>query len=217
MIGYGSEDQHFVLELTYNYGINDYELGNDLNGITIESNRVLKNLETNKYESQTLDGVLSLKSPDGYRFFIKESSDDRITRVSLASSSLKQSIDYWNRLLSLDVYDTTAKTATLGYDPNQCKLELVDIGGEVRHEKAFGRIAFSCPEQQLSPLEEQLKKEKQKILTPLVSLETPGKATVQVVILADPDGHEICFVGDTAFRQLSQIDPKANEALNHVS
>lgn len=31
-----------------------------------------------------------------------------------------------------------------------------------------------------------MKKEKQKILTPLVSLDTPGKATVEVVILADP-------------------------------
>ena len=31
-----------------------------------------------------------------------------------------------------------------------------------------------------------MKKENQKILTPLVSLDTPGKATVEVVILADP-------------------------------
>lgn len=31
-----------------------------------------------------------------------------------------------------------------------------------------------------------MKKENQKILTPLVSLDTPGKATVQVIILADP-------------------------------
>ena len=28
---------------------------------------------------------------------------------------------------------------------------------------------------------------------------------VQVVILADPDGQEICFVGDEAFRELSQV------------
>lgn len=29
MIGYGSEDHHFVVELTYNYGIGEYRLGND--------------------------------------------------------------------------------------------------------------------------------------------------------------------------------------------
>lgn len=39
---------------------------------------------------------------------------------------------------------------------------------------------------QLPSIEALIKKENQKILTPLVSLDTPGKATVQVVILADP-------------------------------
>lgn len=38
----------------------------------------------------------------------------------------------------------------------------------------------------LPDLEALMKRENQKILTPLVSLDTPGKATVQVVILADP-------------------------------
>ena len=62
-----------------------------------------------------------------------------------------------------------------------------------------------------------MKRENQKILTPLVSLDTPGKATVQVVILADPDGHEICFVGDEAFRELSKMDPKGRKLLDDVS
>ena len=29
MTGFGPEDDHFVLELTYNYGIKEYKLGND--------------------------------------------------------------------------------------------------------------------------------------------------------------------------------------------
>ena len=29
MVGYGPEDDHFVVELTYNYGIKEYKLGND--------------------------------------------------------------------------------------------------------------------------------------------------------------------------------------------
>lgn len=28
MIGYGAEDNHFVAELTYNYGVKSYKLGN---------------------------------------------------------------------------------------------------------------------------------------------------------------------------------------------
>mgnify|MGYP001800655478 CR=1 FL=1 len=42
---------------------------------------------------------------------------------------------------------------------------------------------------QLPTLEKQMKENNQTILTPLVSLDTPGKSTVEVVILADP----VCF------------------------
>ena len=60
------------------------------------------------------------------------------------------------------------------------------IGGAVDHCKAFGRIAFACPSTQLPSIESRVKEAEGTILTPLVSLDTPGKATVQVVILADP-------------------------------
>ena len=29
MVGYGPEDDHFVVELTYNYTVRDYKMGND--------------------------------------------------------------------------------------------------------------------------------------------------------------------------------------------
>ena len=109
----------------------------------------------------------------------------------------------------------------------------------------------------LPSIEQAVKEARQTILTPLVSLDTPGKATVEVVILADPvrpiltlflfydssnneirfvpytaiilwrslspfphccvqDGHEICFVGDEAFRELSKMDPSADELITKV-
>lgn len=30
MVGFGSEDTNFVLELTFNYGVSNYKRGNDL-------------------------------------------------------------------------------------------------------------------------------------------------------------------------------------------
>lgn len=59
-----------------------------------------------------------------------------------------------------------------------------------------------------------MEQNQQTILTPYIQLDTPGKATVSVVILADPDGHEICFVGDLEFRDLSQVDPNATKLLD---
>ena len=93
----------------------------------------------------------------------------------------------------------------------------MEVDGKVEHAEAYGRIAFGCPSKELPDIEKQVKTSNQTILTPLVNLETPGKATVQVIILADPDGHEICFVGDEAFKELSQFDPEGDELLNKVS
>lgn len=52
-------------------------------------------------------------------------------------------------------------------------------------------MAFACPGEQLQPLEAEVRAAGYTVHTPYVSLDTPGKATVQVVILQDPDGHEV--------------------------
>ena len=86
----------------------------------------------------------------------------------------------------MTIFEKTDSKATLGFAANQCKLELVQLDGAVDHATAFGRIAFACPHQELPGIENAAKSGGHTILTPLVSLDTPGKATVQVVILADP-------------------------------
>jgi len=40
-----------------------------------------------------------------------------------------------------------------------------------------------------------------------VTLTTPGKADVQVAILTDPDGYEICFVNEDGFNDLCSLGP----------
>jgi hypothetical protein len=77
MIGFGDEDNHFVLELTYNYGINSYKLGNDLTAIALESQKVIQNIKTNNYPVIDNNGILSIVSPDGYHFFVVEPKDDK--------------------------------------------------------------------------------------------------------------------------------------------
>ena len=84
------------------------------------------------------------------------------------------------------MYEESDTEALLGYDSDKCKLELIHVGSPVDHATAFGRIAFSCPSDQLAAIEHSVKEHGHTILTPLVSLDTPGKATVKVVILADP-------------------------------
>ncbi|KAL0842234.1 hypothetical protein ABMA28_014392 [Loxostege sticticalis] len=218
MIGYGPEDTHFVVELTYNYGITHYEQGNDFIGITVQSSESLKRAAANNWPVKEQNGVKYLEAPGGYKFFIIDKPQpvdkDPVVKVSLASSNLARSIAYWNGLLTLKIFEKTDKSVLLGFGDNQAKLELVDIGGPVNRAKAYGRIAFACPFDVQPIIDKKIQEANETILTPLISLDTPGKATVRVIILADPDGHEICFVDDESFRQLSQVDPNSDADLD---
>uniref|UniRef100_A0A7E4V8J5 VOC domain-containing protein n=2 Tax=Panagrellus redivivus TaxID=6233 RepID=A0A7E4V8J5_PANRE len=177
MIGYGPEDDNFVFELTYNYGLKKVTQGNDF-------------------------GVEPLpKNP--------------VNKVVLHVSDLEKSIEFWGNILGLAVNVTKkGERAVIGFGTGQTALELVSIHEAVKRENASGRIAFSVAQRELKPLEAKVKEfDEKRILTPYTDLDTPGKETVSVVILADPDGHEICFVGDENFRKLSQPDPQADELL----
>lgn len=216
MIGYGPEDDHFVLELTYNYSIGSYKLGNDLNHIKIGvQDDVYKSIKSAFQESfTTTTDELSFVSPDGYKFLInRDEAKNDVKEVALAVTDLEASVAYWSDLLGMKLTNKTDQAAQLSYDDSQAKLKLVKIQEQLDHKSAFGRIAFSCPANQLKAIQKAAEDNGRTVLTPYLSLDTPGKATVQVVILADPDGHEICFVGDEGFRQLSQVDPEANNLI----
>ncbi|XP_023939855.2 glyoxalase domain-containing protein 4 [Bicyclus anynana] len=218
MIGYGPEDTHFVVELTYNYGITHYEQGNDFLGLTVQSSESLKRAAAMNWPVKEQNGLKYVEAPGGYKFYIidkpQPADKDPVVKVSLACSDIARSIAYWNGLLTLKIFEKTDKSVLLGFSDDQAKLELVDIGEPVNRAKAYGRIAFSCPFDQQPIIDQKMQEAKEKILTPLISLDTPGKATVRVIILADPDDHEICFVDDESFRQLSQVDPASDADLD---
>lgn len=220
MIGYGSEDDHFVLELTYNYSVGSYKLGNDLQYLKISLQQELfQKVMISSGFQQKDKNVIQLKSPDGYNFIVEESNSvtrNDVSEVCLASSNLERSKNYWSRLLKMTIVNdkpSDNNDLVLNYSNDQARLRLCQIGEPLDHASAYGRIAFSCPAIDLKPIQAAAESENEKVLTPYLSLDTPGKATVQVVILADPDGHEICFVGDEGFRSLSQVDPNANSLI----
>ncbi|KAK5645318.1 hypothetical protein RI129_006618 [Pyrocoelia pectoralis] len=214
MIGYGSEDNHFVIELTYNYPVKSYEKGNDFIGITIKSKEVLERAKAENWP--ILEGNV-LEAPGGYKFFIKDEPQptikDPIEKVTIACTSLAKSLDYWNGILGLNIFEKSAKSASVGFKDSEAKLELTEIDEPINRAQAYGRIAFSCPFDQQPLIDEKIKKSNNKILTPLLSLDTPGKKTVRVIILADPNDHEVCFVDDEGFRELSQFDEKSDAML----
>lgn len=125
-------------------------------------------------------------------------------------------------------------SALLSYNGGRFGIEFSQIKEQIDRAEAFGRIAFAVPFDNQPQIDELIKKKEKTILTPLVVLDTPGKgknsfenflklistnfasftASVRVIILADPDGHEICFVDDEGFSQLSAFDPKSEADLD---
>ncbi|XP_018046072.1 PREDICTED: glyoxalase domain-containing protein 4 [Atta colombica] len=218
MIGYGPEDTHFVIELTYNYGIKEYQTGNDFKAITIHSKDVIEKARANNWPIHEENGKFVVQAPGGYKYCIINEqlpiNSDPVKKVTLSSSNLERTIAYWKDILGLQIFDRKDKSVLMGYSEDQVKLEFEDIGTEINHAKAYGRIAFSIPFSEQPAIQKAIKESGNKILTDLITLDTPGKASVRVIILADPDGHEICFVDDEGFRQLSVPDYPSEEILN---
>eukprot|EP01095_Lingulamoeba_sp_RSL-Kostka_P000905 TRINITY_DN111_c0_g1_i2.p1 TRINITY_DN111_c0_g1~~TRINITY_DN111_c0_g1_i2.p1 ORF type:complete len:289 (-),score=115.44 TRINITY_DN111_c0_g1_i2:102-968(-) len=209
MIGCGPELTHFVLELTYNYGIKNYERGNDYRYITVNGkDEILNKASEFGYDPIEEDGETFLELPvDGYRFRLVDepsNSEDPILNVSVNSSNLEQSEDYYCNVLNMTKYNTYTvgdkNAISVGYDENKCKIEIVSAD-EVNHAKAFGRVAIAITD--IQPIVEAVAQSKDKVLHEPVSLDTPGKATVKVIIIQDRDDYEICFVGEEGFNDLS--------------
>lgn len=55
-------------------------------------------------------------------------ASDPVEEIILGTSNLKESVDYWNRILDMKVLQLEPKVATLAYDENQTKLALRDVG-----------------------------------------------------------------------------------------
>ena len=114
----------------------------------------------------------------------------KVKEVTLTCSDMVKSLRFWKDLLKMKATNIGEEEAILSYGADQAKLKLKatsPAGTPVDHATAFGRIAFALPTSDLPPLETKVKESGQgKVKTPLVVLETFGKADVQVVILEDP-------------------------------
>lgn len=218
MIGYGPESTHFVMELTYNYGVKHYDLGNVFGGITIKSSEAIQRAKTENYPYTEEGNFYVLKSPDGYKFYIanepQPDTSDPVVKVSLNVSNIATTRNYYNVLLCMQILKQTDQSLVLSYGKEQCSFEMTQISEPLNHSTAYGRTAFAIGVNLQEKIQEIMTKASiGSILKPLVTLETPGKANVRVIILADPDGHEICFVDEEGFSELSQVDPEASKLL----
>ena len=203
MIGFGEEHTNFVLELTYNYGIDSYKRGNDLVAVLLPKyNSEGEDLEAKMLEEfpdyadhKNSDGVYSLIDDDLLFYFGEHEG------VHLNVSDLALSERYYKKLgmMGSPVPDKHGQVTLTwpGFDYFTLILSQVD---SIDRGEAFGRMAFSCADDDVQTVYDQSGSD---ILNAPITLVTEGKADVVVTILQSPDGQEICFVNDGAFQELS--------------
>jgi catechol 2,3-dioxygenase-like lactoylglutathione lyase family enzyme len=210
---YGDEHSFFAFELNYNYDVQGYKYGNDFASITIHSRQAIANakkyLDISAMKSDK--GSLTISTPDGHRIILVdkdvEKDQDPVKCISLNVTNLKTSIDYYTRLLNMNIsekqsdqnriklYYGSTKDSKSKYDfrlDNQCQLELIEIKDQIDRGTGYGRKAFSCPTKDIDVIQKTIEKEGYQILIPkmkLGGLLDFNKDTV--VILSDPDGHEV--------------------------
>lgn len=151
MIGYGPESNHFVVELTYNYGVTSYDLGkflmrflfikmynianclvhlmfsgNDFNGMSIKAAGIIGRLKEQNYPHVVENDVYVLTSPDGYKFYVTDSpkpeGEDPVTNVIINSNDLQKTKPYWTELLKMQLVQQSDTEISLTYGAKQAQL-----------------------------------------------------------------------------------------------
>ncbi|CAF0896677.1 unnamed protein product [Adineta steineri] len=233
---YGDEHSYFAFELNYNYDVQGYKYGNDFASITIHNRQAVINAQKYFDQSKIISDKQSLiiSSPDGHRFILVDKdvgkNEDPVKCLSLNVFNLDKSIEYYTKLLNMNIVKDSSdeKRVKLSYDvkdksksqydfrlDQQCQLELIEIKKEIDRGTGYGRKAFSCPVKDIDTIENLIEKEGYKILIPkmkLGGLLDFNKNTV--IILSDPDGHEVCFVGEENYSKTCEIDSDAKNKFN---
>uniref|UniRef100_A0A6B2L5W2 Uncharacterized protein n=1 Tax=Arcella intermedia TaxID=1963864 RepID=A0A6B2L5W2_9EUKA len=212
MVGYGSEITNTSLELTYNYGVEGYELGNDYRYIAIAARDFAQRArEAGADISPTLPGGYQVVSaPDGYRFLLVPGTEgcngsDPFLFVSLHVTDLKKSLQYYTQVLGFKVFNNvlgalgTSNSAVIGFEESTFKIELVELDALVKldHKKGIGRLAIETEDEAPATVGEKVKAAGHVIAHGPFKLPPHDE---HVVIVADPDGYEYCFVGQTGYR-----------------
>lgn len=215
MVGWGTEDINFALELTYNFGVTEYQQGNDLRYIAVRNDGFEHRAKLAGVEVVEEKGQKTVQAPDGYRYLLVDTDQgvphEPFLFVSLHVENLARSKAFYIEVLGAQVFEgipgslggdrsvvmgfaKSAKTGDMRYDT--MKLELVELGAPVDHKDGIGRLAVGCDKGCPQAMAAKVKAGGGKVVHGPLILE-PHKE--DLVIVADPDGYEFCFIVDDTF------------------
>ncbi|GAB2212660.1 hypothetical protein Droror1_Dr00020639 [Drosera rotundifolia] len=164
-LGFGPEESHFVVELTYNYGVDSYDIGEGFGHFAIATEDVYKLVE----KVRSLGGNVSrepgpvkggnsiiafVKDPDGYAFELiqRGPTPEPLCQIMLRVGDLERSIKFYEKAVGLKVLRTIDRPeykytlAMLGFGPEleNTVLELTYNYGVTEYSKgnAYAQVAI---------------------------------------------------------------------------
>lgn len=164
-LAFGPEDSHFAVELTYNYGVDKYDIGTGFGHFAIANPDVYKLVEDIKAkggkvtrEPGPVKGGTSViafvQDPDGYTFeLIQRESPEPLCQVMLRVGDLDRAVKFYEKacgmklLRKIDRPEYKYSIAMMGYDEEYktTVLELTYNYGVTEYTKgnAYAQVAIS--------------------------------------------------------------------------
>eukprot|EP00257_Ricinus_communis_P002787 XP_002514254.2 probable lactoylglutathione lyase, chloroplastic [Ricinus communis] len=216
-LGYGPEDSHFVIELTYNYGVDKYDIGTAFGHFGIAVEDVAKTVELIKAkggkvtrEPAPVKGgktvIAFIEDPDGYKFELLERgpTPEPLCQVMLRVGDLDRSINFYEKAFGMELLrkrdnpEYKYTIAMMGYGPEDknAVLELTYNYGVTEYDKgnAYAQIAIGTDD--VYKTAEGIKLFGGKITREPGPL--PGINT-KITACLDPDGWKSVFVDNIDF------------------
>ncbi|GAB4836467.1 Lactoylglutathione lyase, partial [Ancistrocladus abbreviatus] len=164
--GFGPEEPHFVVELTYNYGVDKCDIGTGFGHFAIATEDVYRMVENIRAkggnitrEPGPVEGgssqIAFVKDPDGYAFELiqRGPTPEPICQVMLHVGDLERSIKFYEKALGMQLLRKIDKPehkytlAMMGYGPEleNTVLELTYNYGVTEYTKgnAYAQVAIS--------------------------------------------------------------------------
>ncbi|CAI0431097.1 unnamed protein product [Linum tenue] len=164
-LGFGPEDSHFVVELTYNYGVTSYDIGTGFGHFAIATEDVYKLVENVRAKGGSVTRepgpvkggksvIAFVKDPDGYMFELiqRGPTPEPLCQVMLRVGDLDRAIKFYEKALGMKVLRTIDRPeykytlAMMGYadEDKTTVLELTYNYGVTEYTKgnAYAQIAI---------------------------------------------------------------------------
>ncbi|KAL9440228.1 hypothetical protein AB3S75_018979 [Citrus x aurantiifolia] len=216
-LGYGPEDSHFVVELTYNYGVDKYDIGTGFGHFGIAVEDVSKTVDLVKAkggkvtrEPGPVKGgntvIAFIEDPDGYKFELLERgpTPEPLCQLMLRVGDLDGAINFYKKAFGMELLqkrdnpDYKYTIAVMGYGPEDKNtvLELTYNYGVTEYDKGNGYAQIAIGTDDVYKTAEAIKLSGGKITREPGPL--PGINT-KITACLDPDGWKSVFVDNLDF------------------